>query len=86
MWQRDGRNINIDEELTLTIRYTEQGSAFKGMRLDHEVMPKLAAAPELLDALKEALDIIRHGDDYQGGPYGFVARTEKLIEKAEDRE
>jgi hypothetical protein len=60
MWTRDGRNIIIDDEMTIQVRYTEPGSAFKGMRLDHEVMPLVAAAPEMLKALKT---ILQHYQD-----------------------
>lgn len=40
------------DELTVSINYTGGSSCRKGITLDNAVMPLMAAAPELLDALR----------------------------------
>lgn len=40
------------DELTVSINYTGGSSCRKGITLDNAVLPLMAAAPELLDALR----------------------------------
>ena len=85
MWQRDGRNIRVDEELTLTIRYTEPGSASKGIRLDHEVMPLIETAPQLLDALKGLCSIATHPKATKAAIRMIAEEAWAVIAKAEGK-
>jgi hypothetical protein len=63
-WEKSRRTIEVTElpsrvaglvsadELTVSVNYADGPSCRKGITLDNAVMPLMAAAPELLEALK----------------------------------
>jgi hypothetical protein len=62
-WEKSSRTIEVTElprrvaglvaadELTVSVDYTDGPSCRKGITLDNAVLPLMAAAPELLEAL-----------------------------------
>jgi hypothetical protein len=86
MWQRDGRDIKIDDDLTISIKYTGDANAFKAVRLDNEIIPLIEVAPELLAFCVDILDswrIITETSTIE--PTERMIRLEKLVAKAEGR-
>jgi hypothetical protein len=73
-WEKSSRTIEVTElprrvaglvaadDLTLEVNYSGGSSCRKGITLDNAVMPLVAAAPELLAALKLAAAAIRDND------------------------
>jgi len=63
-WEKSNRTIEVTElpgrvaglvsadELTVSVDYTDGPSCRKGITLDNAVLPLMAAAPALLEALK----------------------------------
>jgi hypothetical protein len=63
-WEKSNRTLEVTElpgrvaglvsadELTVSVDYTDGPSCRKGITLDNAVLPLMAAAPELLEALK----------------------------------
>lgn len=70
-WEKSDRSIEVTElpnsvaglvsadELTVSVNYTGGSSCRKGVTLDNAVMPLMAAAPELLAALRGLVARVR---------------------------
>ena len=70
-WEKSNRTIEVTElpgrvaglvsadELTVSVDYTDGPSCRKGITLDNAVLPLMAAAPELLEALRDAEKALR---------------------------
>lgn len=92
MWTRDGtiREIRIDDELTIKIGYVGPSSGYIGARLDHEIIPLLLAAPELLEALRDCVTspgaLAEESHEYAMRRLRSITRTaQETIAKAEGR-
>lgn len=91
-WHKSDRSIEVTDlprlvdgivsadELTVSINYTGGSSCRKGITLDNAVMPLMAAAPELLEALQECAEALR----VHQGPRSMLAlaAAEAAIKKA----
>lgn len=64
----DGMGLENSEPLEVTVGYTGASSAFKGIALDHRVLPLLAASADLLEACNAVLNEGR----YEGPDGDFV--------------
>jgi hypothetical protein len=70
-WEKSSRTIEVTElpgrvaglvsadELTVSVDYTNGPSCRKGITLDNAVLPLMAAAPELLEALRGLVARVR---------------------------
>lgn len=70
-WFRRNRQIIINEDLTININYVGHADVSnKAIPLDHEVLPLITAAPELLEAAKTVVERMdgypQYFDDKQG--------------------
>jgi len=85
-WEKSSRTIDVTDlprridgilpvhELTLEVSYAGSSSGRTGFTLDNAVMPLLAAAPELLAALKLAAAVIRDNglDESMAGEFEII--------------
>ena len=71
------------DELTVSVNYTGRSSCRKGITLDNAVMPLIAAAPMMLEALQECAAALRTAKAYHKGRAPWVETDDCALVAAE---
>ena len=56
----------LEDIESITINYTGQGNAFKGVAIDNVIIPLLVAAPAMLEALRDCVESLERLPDTDG--------------------
>lgn len=80
--QRTIKVIGLEDIEAITIGYTGQGNAFKGVEIDNVIIPVLVAAPAMLEALRAIRDATTENSNPRSVAY--IARA--IIQQIEASE